>query len=169
MICNNCGLTFDPADISTYQEDYGEFFHACPNCGSSDIEETESCELCGEEFRDGELRSGFCLDCLWNEIDHETALAYMKDNDSLADFMLNSWFGSSVRVDSTSDQLNRFLEDTFRKLASNDELSIRLGITPAFLVSCRLYCLPDHPDGFGVEGCEFAEWYADYRKRGDGK
>lgn len=169
MICNNCGATFDPADISTYQEDYGELFHACPNCGSSDIEETESCELCGEELRCDELRSGFCLDCLWNAIDHETALAYMKDSDSLADFMLNSWFGSNVRVISTTDDLNQHFEKVFRGLAQTEELSKQFGISMVFLEACRYYCLPDYPEMFGVEGGEFAEWFSDYRKRGDSK
>ena len=166
MICNNCGATFDPADIAYYREDYGEVFAACPCCGVADIEETESCELCGEEFRDGDIRSGFCLDCLWAEISYDITLAYLKDTDSLAEFMIEYIFDAGKVAHSSMD-LDRHLEDTFKRMVVEDKLNTIIHVGPHdFLDRCKYYLLPDYDSGsFGVEGGEFAEWYADNRHK----
>ena len=53
-ICFDCGHVFDEPD--TFQEKVGEFWGApawetcgcCPNCGSTEYDQAEQCERCGE-------------------------------------------------------------------------------------------------------------------------
>lgn len=160
MICNNCGQFFDEHDIAHYTEDYGETFSACPYCGSSDIGDSLTCEICGEEFDADELRDGFCLTCLWEAIDYDVALAYANYVEGLADLILCQHFNANVAVKSSSVQFETFLTETFNRLKENDLL---LG-TDSFLQTCRIFCLPFRTSGWDPDAAQFAEWYAEYRK-----
>ena len=167
MKCGNCGATFDPADILYRREDYGEKIACCPVCGVSDLIETEECILCGKEFEEDDIASGYCLECLWNAIDYETALEWMKQwRGRLADFLLNDWFGGGMKGDSSRD-LDSFLEETFRRIVADEKLSCALSRvqTQRFLMCCRAFCLPHYRADFGSDGMEFAEWYADRLKK----
>lgn len=182
MRCENCGETFAPEDIVFHRESHGftdgfaETLSCCPFCGSSDLIDTEACDVCGKEFPDGEIESGYCLDCLWNSIDYDTALVYIKSDryGGLAQFILNDWFGANFEEGAiqggSSNALDAFLEETFRRLVADEKLRCAMcKLEEArFLEACRSYCLPHYSSGnFGVEGEQFAEWYA--RRKREGK
>lgn len=165
MICNNCGATFDEQDVVHYREDYGEIFSACPVCGDYDISDSAECVLCGEEMDPGDLREGFCLQCLWDEIDYDVALAYMQDRQSLGEFILNDWMGTDSKIGRTTPGFDKFTESVFKQNAHAEETGeVLLGGAKNFLRAARKHCLPYYPNGFGMEGGDFAEWYAEYRK-----
>lgn len=170
MYCYNCGKFF-PAEELVQRRDGETALHiyCCPHCGIDDIGESEVCAICGTEFPEGETCSGFCLGCLWEAIEYDLALAYMKGHVNwLAEFILCDWFGASVYDHiGTSDSLDAFLEETFRRLVAYEKL--RCVTQPdepmKFLEACRLFCLPFYHNGdFGVEGEQFAEWYAQRKK-----
>lgn len=167
MKCGNCGATFDPADILYRREDYGEKIACCPVCGVSDLIETEECKLCGKEFEEDDLCEGFCLECLWEAIDYDVALEYLKWRELLADFMIGDIFGAKLEY--TSFEMNLFLEETFRRYAADEKLRTawkHSAIEPEFLIGCRNFILPYHYKGsIGIEGQYFAEWYADRLKQ----
>lgn len=171
MRCENCGETFAPEDVVYHTEKHGfadgfaEKFACCPFCGSSDLIETEACDVCGKKFPDGDIESGYCLDCLWEAIDYDVALAYMKFNNYLTEFILEEWFGAVIYDMEVSDKLRAFLEETFLRLVANDKL-LSNGKGGEFLNKCRDYCLPYYGiHEFGADGQEFAEWYRN-RQRG---
>lgn len=179
MYCYNCDKFFPDEDVAQRLD--GEtalHINCCPHCGVDDIGESEKCEICGEEFPEGYTRHGFCLNCLWDAIDYDVALEYIKNDcfGGLAQFILNDWFGASFEggaiMGGSSDSLNAFLEETFRRLVADEKLRCamcKLG-EARFLEACRLFCLPDYPSGnFGLEGQEFAEWYARRKKEGGAK
>lgn len=156
MKCGNCGATFDPADISYRREDYGEKIACCPVCGVSDLIETEECKLCGKEFEEDELREGYCLECLWNAIDYDVALDYLKDNGQLAEFFLTGW--GCGKLEHSSVEFDSFLEETFKRSVALDKLMTHsFGKDGDFLKECRYWI-------FDFVG-EFAEWYADRLKK----
>lgn len=167
MKCGNCCTTFDPADILSRREDYGEVLACCPVCGASDLIETEECNLCGKEFEEDYLCEGCCLECLWDAIDYDVALEYLKYRELLADFMIGDIFGAKLEY--TSVEMNLFLEETFRRYAAVDKLLTawkQSAIEPDFLLRCRNFILPYHYKGsIGIEGQYFAEWYADRLKQ----
>ena len=156
MKCGNCGATFDPADIMYRREDYGEKIACCPNCGVSDLIETEECRLCGKEFEEDELREGFCLECLWNSITYDVALDYLKYSGELAEFFLTGW--GCGKLEHSSVEFDTFLEETFKRNVALDKLNAQFGGNSDFLKECRYWILPDY-------GSEFAEWYADRLKK----
>ena len=169
MYCFNCGKTFHANEIvRKFDWDTGPSY-CCPFCGVDDIAETQECSICGEDFLEGEIYSGFCLGCLWEAIDYDVALAYMKGHENwLAEFLLGDWFGASFddRIGSTPD-LDAFLEETFQRLVADEKLRCAMcKLEEArFLEACRLFCLPFYPNGdFGAEGEQFAEWYAKRKK-----
>lgn len=43
--CNNCRGFFDPENVATYREDYGEIMHGCPYC-FGDYDELYVCDEC---------------------------------------------------------------------------------------------------------------------------
>ena len=169
MYCYNCGKFFPDEDV-VQRRDGETALHilCCPHCGVDDLGESAVCEHCGREFIADDIAEGYCLECLWNEIDYETALEWMKQGRGwLADFLLNDWFGGGMKGDS-SDDLDAFLEETFRRIVADEKLSCALSRVqePRFLMCCRAFCLPHYRADFGSDGREFAEWFAE-RKKGE--
>lgn len=172
MYCYNCGEFFPDEDVVQRRD--GEtalHIYCCPHCGVDDIGESEECEICGKQFPEGETRHGFCLKCLWNAIDYDLALEFMKSGQEhgwLAQFLIGEWFGALFDGwECSSDALDEFLEETFRRLVADEKLRCAMcKLEEArFLEACRMFCLPEYPNGnFGVEGQEFAEWYAQRKK-----
>ena len=171
MYCFNCGKFFPDEDVVQRRD--GEtalHIYCCPHCGVDDIGESEECSICGKEFPEGETHSGVCLSCLWEAIDYDVALAYMKSrNNWLAEFLLVDWFGASIddHIGSTP-ALDAFMEEAFRRLVADEKLRTALSKVekPKFLEACRVFCLPFYHNGdFGCEGQTFAEWYAGYIKK----
>lgn len=173
--CNSCRKLTDLDDL-TQQPDggTGETITCCPWCGGNDLDEAEPCEQCGKVCFDGEIYGGLCLDCTREAIDYDTALDFIKRDryGGLAQFILNEWFDATFEEGliqgGSSDKLDAFLEETFRRLAADEKLRLAVNKTdpPRFLEACRDYCLPYYRNGdFGSEGQDFAEWFAEYRKR----
>ena len=169
MYCYNCRKFFPDEDV--VREADGEtalHIYCCPHCGVDDIGESEECAICGKEFPEGETSHGFCLGCLWEAIDYDLALAYMKHFgiEPVAEFMLNDWFDGSLE-DGVSDKLAQFMEETYKRLVADEKLRCAMcKLEEArFLEACRLFCLPFYHNGdFGMEGEQFAEWYAQRKK-----
>lgn len=69
MYCTDCGEFFEECDASTVYEHHSELngtggitseeFMACPYCNSTDIEEANECEICGQP-----TRNHYCEDCV---------------------------------------------------------------------------------------------------------
>lgn len=166
MRCCNCGSTFDEKDIVLRREDYGEYFECCPVCGVSDLVETEACLICGKEFEDGDLLEGYCLECLWNAIDYDVALEYMKYAGTLAEFMVECVFNAKMKYSSL--EFDSFLEETFKRIVADEKLMLSCSKVEEakFLNECRAFCLPGYYNNrFGVDGFEFADWYSDVKKQ----
>lgn len=45
--CECCRSLFDPMEVATYKEDYGEVFQACPICGGDFRSDVMVCDDCG--------------------------------------------------------------------------------------------------------------------------
>lgn len=77
MFCNSCERLFDePIDTSYVDTHYshGTRYSShggleCPYCGDSDIEDSVSCYICGEDSR-----SGICKYCLKEQANYDNAL-----------------------------------------------------------------------------------------------
>lgn len=167
MYCYNCRKFFPDDDV--VREADGEtaaHIYCCPHCGVDDIGESEECEICGKEFPEGEISHGFCLGCLWEAIDYDLALAWMMHGEGwLAQFMVEEVYGG--KFEGTSPEFDAFLEEVFRRKVADEKLRCAMcKLEEArFLEACRLFCLPFHPRGdFGLEGEQFAEWYAKRKK-----
>lgn len=165
QFCYNCGKFFpDDGIVQKRDGETGLHIYCCPHCGVDDIGDADTCSLCGKHFAVGDTREGFCLDCLWNAITYDVALAYMKDADCLHEFFLTGW--GCGKLEHSSPEFNAFLEETFKRSVANDKLLACYGGKEDFLLECRYWILPYHDDGyFGTEGSEFAEWYFDYLKK----
>ena len=167
-MCLSCHAVFDEKDISHQREDTGEWFACCPVCGIPDLIDTETCEICGKDFEEGEIEYGVCLDCLWNAIDYDTALSYMKDRGELATFFMECIWQTG-HLEHSSVEFDSFLEEAFKRKVANEKLMSQFvnfrGMKAEFLEQCRLFCLPYYYNrGFGPEGGAFAEWHKDHRK-----
>lgn len=168
MICYNCGKTFHGNEtVRKYDPETGATY-CCPCCGDDNIGDSEECAVCGKDFAEGETSNGFCLSCLWEAIDYDVALAYMLDNDNgLLKFLLGDWFGASFGEIVSTDALDKFMQETYRRLVADEKIrtAVSKSEEPRFLEACRLFCLPHYYNGdFGIEGHEFAEWYAEQTK-----
>lgn len=166
MFCYNCEKFFPDEDVCLKRDDETTLhIHCCPFCGDDDIGESETCVACGEEFAEGETASGYCVSCLVAEVDYDTTLAYLKDRGYLADFLIRDWFNAGTLTNSSYD-LDKFLEETFRRLVANDKLSDWCSGYHSFLDACRTFCVPGRFDNnFGTEGREFAEWLEGYKAK----
>ena len=164
MICNNCGCTFDEADVSTVREDYGEIHSICPMCGSPDLGETTQCDICGEEYREEELACDLCAKCLREAIDYDVALAYLKETDRLTDFMLTRRYGCGS-LDGSSPEFDELMETIFREEAKNEKFAVKaLRSSVSVLIDLlRDYIMPNFPE-LRSDEWEFADWYQTYRE-----
>lgn len=166
MICYNCGKTFPAEDVVKQRDpETGLHIWCCPHCGQDDVDEGEICKICGKEFCEGETHAGFCVNCLWDEIDYDVTLAYIKENKMLAEFMIEYiWNAGAIKY--SSSDLDEHLEETFRRMVANDKLSAAWGGKADFLEQCKFFCLPDYLDhSFGHGGSDFADWYEEYMGR----
>lgn len=59
-ICKDCGAVFNDADLMEYN---GEYFTACPICGSRNFEETGWCKSCNAVVPKSKVYDGICDDC----------------------------------------------------------------------------------------------------------
>lgn len=157
MHCCNCGSFFNEYEIVTKRGEFGEALGCCPICGIDDIEDSYTCKGCSEEFIEDHLSSGYCIDCLWDAIDYDLTLEYLKEEGLLADFIVTFVFGAGTLKES-SPEFDAHLEETFRRMVANDKL---LG-WHEFLDRCRDFCIPVRDKGFNAESNDFAEWYADH-------
>ena len=167
MYCYNCDTFFSDSD-AVKKRDGETALHilCCPHCGVDDIGESSVCKACGKEFTEDEIADGYCLKCLWNAIDYDTALEWMKNGaDCLAEFMLNDVYDASMNGYS-SRNLDAFLEESFRRLVADEKLRCAMSssIEPEFLIKCRYFCLTRYSVDFGHDGREFAEWFAVRKK-----
>lgn len=161
MYCYNCEKTFDADEIvQKLDRETGELLLCCPHCGVDDIADTKTCSVCGrEDCVDGEIHSGICLDCLWDAITYDVALEFMVETNTLHRFLLEDWLlGGDATGLSVSIKLSLFLQETFKRFKANDLIMDRKD----FLEACKLFCLPNYPSSFGIEGGAFAEWYEDH-------
>lgn len=122
MRCCNCYHTFRPDDVVLHKEYHGETVACCPSCGVSDIESTETCRVCCDDFTEDDIMFGFCLDCLWDAIDYDLALEYMISSKTLVDFLLNDWYESQVEIEHCSDSLAALAVEQFRRLVADEKL-----------------------------------------------
>lgn len=169
MFCNNCGVFFDgDLVVDDFDPETGPM-NCCPFCGADDLSKSVCCSICGKDFLEDDLCEGFCKKCLWDAIDYDVMLAFLKENNLLAHFFISFYFKAGFLAESSKD-LDAHLEETFRRLEANDKLfSCWPGDNPfvfTFLDRCKEYCLPNHQEieFQGFDG-DFAEWYAGYVSR----
>ena len=172
MYCYNCDTFFPDAD-AVKQRDGETAMHilCCPHCGVDDIGESSVCNVCGKAFTEDEIADGYCLECLWNAIDYDTALEWMKQCEGwLAEFMINDVYEASMNGYS-SRELDAFLEESFRRLVADEKLlcAMSSSIEPEFLIKCRYFCLPVYNVDFAPDGREFAEWFSERKKEKRGE
>lgn len=167
QVCYNCGRFFEDDEIVQCRD--GEtalHIYCCPYCGVDDIGEAATCLMCDQNFHEDEVHEGFCLKCLWNEIDYDVALAYMKHGAGwLASFIAEQVYGASI--EHTSKEFDALMEEVFLRKVADEKLRLATSKVERaeFLDECRLFCLPYYYAGeFGCDGARFAEWYAEYRK-----
>lgn len=163
--CEDCGHVFDGSEAHMFYEDYGlpggfrQSFCDCPNCGSSEFSEASVCLSCGDVFSEDELYAGiYCIDCLRESIDYETAYAFMLDKCYFTDFIFRCFYGCSTTPDVT-EKLLKGVKERFRRQVIDDQLT---GKTE-FLELIRDYILTDD----GESGArEYADWIkaAEYGK-----
>lgn len=158
QICCNCGEVFDDDRIvQTRDRETGWHDYVCTYCGSDEIYEAVQCEICGEWVAEDEIESGFCLECLHNEITYEVAKAYMLTHVGwLSNFVLEFVLPDSDPFCNVSKELDESMSQVFDCQVLLDEFRE----SKEFLKACRDFCLPDYDqDHFGTEGMQFAEWF----------
>lgn len=76
FVCLHCGHEFSWEELKrTYDRGTGHYDDECPNCGSEDIEEAESCVECGAVKSKDSLINGICAGCIKEAAD-DMRLAY---------------------------------------------------------------------------------------------
>ena len=76
FVCMHCGHEFSWEELKrTYDRGTGHYDDECPNCGSEDIEEAESCVECGAVKSKDSLINGICAGCIKEAAD-DMRLAY---------------------------------------------------------------------------------------------
>ena len=93
LICLDCGNIFydceavHAVDItSTPVGTIRTERSVCPACGSDDLEEAAHCRICGGTFREDELISGICKDCLRAQATEDNLREYLNDPYALESF-----------------------------------------------------------------------------------
>ena len=154
--CLECGHIFDEGEARSWTESWGESFTGCPCCGGA-FERTTYCTNCDGEFLDEELYDGWCIECLTEEIDYDTALKYMLDDGLYMFhlFMFEKVFKMRL-PDEVSTEMSNHLQETFRRLKANDLITD----STEFLALIRWYILEDDNDYGRIN---FAEWLNEER------
>ena len=76
FVCLHCGHEFSWEELKrTYDRGTGHYDDECPNCGSEDIEEAESCVECGAVKSKDSLINGICAGCIKEAAD-DMRIAY---------------------------------------------------------------------------------------------
>ena len=76
FVCLHCGHEFSWNELKrTYDRGTGHYDDECPNCGSEDIEEADSCVECGAVKSKDSLINGICAGCI-KEAAEDMRLAY---------------------------------------------------------------------------------------------
>ena len=99
--CEDCGEIFLKEDIIVVCEEEPQpwvdgcpvekiYEWHCPECGSSDINECEYCEECGEPFRPQDLVDGVCESCRDATETLMNAFQLPLDEDAFADALLDN-------------------------------------------------------------------------------
>ena len=160
MYCYNCGEFFHEDDRIVTKNCNGETVGCCPHCGSDDIGESDQCKMCGSEFVADDLAYGYCIECLWNEIDYDMTLEYLKSEHLVSEFVIEYILGG--KLDHASDDLDRFCEEAFRRMIAEDKILRQHD----FLDKCRYFCIPERDKGsFFKGGYNYAGWYDEYRTK----
>lgn len=108
--CEECGYVFEEGDEVRVREPHGEAYNASPCC-LSNFGEARKCSLCDEVFFEYDLSGDYCEDCLMNEVTYESALEFIKEKSSLAEFFLCFYYGAAERV-----EISRSLEIELEKI-----------------------------------------------------
>ena len=89
FVCMHCGHEFSWEELKrTYDRGTGHYDDECPNCGSEDIEEAESCVECGAVKSKDSLINGICAGCI-KEAAEDMRLAYQYGADRTSVSELN--------------------------------------------------------------------------------
>lgn len=77
-VCNRCGETFTLEEGKSSYTDEGAFT-LCPECGSTDIEEGETCKVCREIVYPYEMKGGVCPQCFEDAVaSYKACLSYLQ-------------------------------------------------------------------------------------------
>lgn len=156
--CLECGHIFEEGEQATWIEDCGEYCGSgvykggsgCPIC-KGDFEKTQKCVVCGGEFLEKEIESGYCEECLQKQITTNLAYKYFTENNLVVDFLFNYIWDMDCP---------KFLTDTFKNDCA--ELFLRKALDDKilnkeyFLNLCKGYIMED--------ASHFAEWLEKKRK-----
>ena len=72
--CKDCGAVFSAEELVVEDVENRHWWlddcpverwteYSCPECGSSDVEEAEYCDYCGDAFAPSDLIDGMCARC----------------------------------------------------------------------------------------------------------
>lgn len=163
--CESCGHIFDEGEERITREYHteieGGFYEnlaSCPCCGSEDYEEARRCLNCGGAYLDDELFDGWCLECLTEAIDYDSALKYfLQDKETFHLFMFEKFFKMRL-PDEISWEMTNHLFEVYGRMRADDLLTNRT----AFLDLIRTFILEEDGDYGKIN---FAEWLNEVRAR----
>lgn len=95
--CNDCEKTFDEERMDSGSDRYSTWY-VCPNCHSTDVEECDICEMCGEYI---EPHTMFCKDCAenikitWENMIHNLSRERRVKYDDMQDMVMD-WIEREV-------------------------------------------------------------------------
>lgn len=150
--CLDCGCVFE--ELAEWTEPHGEIMHGCPNCHVGEIVEAGTCRGCFEVFAESELYGGYCKNCLRDRIDYDNALAYLIENDYLADFMFCMiWNMDGETPSNVSVEFSLELQEIYKRKVADEKLMNAFVKNPRyeFLEALKNYLLEDSytTDDFG--------------------
>lgn len=114
FVCSNGHLFEEPSHYQESREFWGmpcsESFACCPICKDDEIDEAESCEICGEYFVEDEMWNKVCEICAKESFDRNLALRYVEEHREA--FYLDYLWGITVS-DEQKDKLINILEKEY--------------------------------------------------------
>lgn len=139
FVCLHCGHEFSWEELKrTYDRGTGHYDDECPNCGSEDIEEAESCVECGAVKSKDSLINGICAGCIKEAAD-DMRLAYQ--------------YGAAR---TSVIELNGVLARAFTRVQIEAILENWLMVNGDFGKECFQFATDDE--------CDFAEWLNEKRR-----